>query len=180
MKLFSFVPRWLSIFVDPSLWTMTMTVVVVAHGIFKMHCPLPHHLWVGQMMEIPLGMHPGTICIEKFHTKTVSILSFLMFEKCQFHENFPYSQLCLHVTGQQAGISYQTTEHAARRPVYTQRVSLVFAHTLAKVRNFKREHSVNTWQHLAIYTSIASKNADMQRVKTLVKKPLLYQKICFK
>ncbi len=35
-----------------------------------------------------------------------------------------YSQLRLHMTGeydrQQAGISYQTTEHVARRPVYTQ------------------------------------------------------------
>ncbi len=30
-----------------------------------------------------------TIRIEKFHTKTVSILSFLMFEKCQFRESYP-------------------------------------------------------------------------------------------
>ncbi len=48
-----------------------------------------------------------------------------------------YSQLRLHVTGeynrQQAGISYQTTEHVARCPVHTQRVSLVLAHALAKV-----------------------------------------------
>ncbi len=44
----------------------------------------------GQMTEIPLGMHSGTIHVEKFHTKTVSILSFLMFEKCRFHENYPW------------------------------------------------------------------------------------------
>ncbi len=31
----------------------------------------------------------GTIRIEKFHTKTVSLLSFLIFEKCRFHENYP-------------------------------------------------------------------------------------------
>ncbi len=47
--------------------------------------------------------------------------------------------LHLHVTGkynrQQAGISYQTTEHVARRLVHTQQVSLV--HVQAKVRNFE-------------------------------------------
>ncbi len=45
----------------------------------------------------------------------------------------------LHITGkynrQQAGISYQTTEHVTHRPVYTQRVSLVQA--FAKVINFE-------------------------------------------
>ncbi len=46
MKLFSFVPGWSSIVVAPSLWTSTMTVIVVAHVIFKTHCHLPHHLWV--------------------------------------------------------------------------------------------------------------------------------------
>ncbi len=35
---------------------------------------------LGKMKEIPLGMHPGTIRIEKFHIKTVSILSVLMFK----------------------------------------------------------------------------------------------------
>ncbi len=43
----------------------------------------------GQMMEIPLGTHPGTIRITKFHIKTVLILLFLMFEKCWFCENYP-------------------------------------------------------------------------------------------
>ncbi len=46
-KLFSFVPGWLSIVVAPSLWNPTMTVIIVAHEIFKKHCPLPHRLWVG-------------------------------------------------------------------------------------------------------------------------------------
>ncbi len=51
----------------------------------------PFHITyeLGQMTEIPLGMHPKTICIEKFHAKTVSILLFLMFEKCGFCENYP-------------------------------------------------------------------------------------------
>ncbi len=46
---------------------------------------------LGQMTEILLGPHPETILIEKFHTKAVSIsiLSFLMFEKYRFHENYP-------------------------------------------------------------------------------------------
>ncbi len=47
MKWFSFVPGRSSIIVAPSLWTTTMTVIVIAHEIFKTHCPLPHHLWVG-------------------------------------------------------------------------------------------------------------------------------------
>ncbi len=51
-------------------------------------------------MEIPLGTHPGTIRIEKLYTKTVSILSFLMFEKCRFCENYPprsYSTLPVNI-----------------------------------------------------------------------------------
>ncbi len=46
---------------------------------------------LGQMTEMPLGLHPGTIRIEKFYAKTVSILLFLMFEKCRFCENYPPS-----------------------------------------------------------------------------------------
>ncbi len=54
-------------------------------------CTAPFYITykLGQMMEIPLGMHLGTIRLEKFHTKTVSILSFLMFEKCRLCENYP-------------------------------------------------------------------------------------------
>ncbi len=44
---------------------------------------------LGQMTELSLGTHPGTIRKEKFHIKTVSILSFRMFEKCRFCENYP-------------------------------------------------------------------------------------------
>ncbi len=44
--------------------------------------PLTYEL--GQMTEIPLGMDLGTIRIEKFHTKTVSIRSFPMFEDADF------------------------------------------------------------------------------------------------
>ncbi len=65
-----------------------MIVIFVAHEIFKMHRPLLRHLWVGLNEEIPLGTHPRTIPIEKFHTKTISILSFLMFEKYPFLENY--------------------------------------------------------------------------------------------
>ncbi len=36
------------------------------------------------------------------------------------------------------------------------------------------KHSLNTQQHLAIYTSVASKNAGMQRVKTPMKTLLLH------
>ncbi len=43
---FFFVPGQLSIVVAPFLWTTTMTVIVVAHEIFKMHCSHQHHLWV--------------------------------------------------------------------------------------------------------------------------------------
>ncbi len=55
-------------------------------------CTVPFHITheLDQITEIPLGIHPGTIRIEKFYTTTVSILSFLMFEKCQFCENCPY------------------------------------------------------------------------------------------
>ncbi len=109
-----------------------------------------------------------------------------------------YSQLCLHVTGeynrQQAGISRQNHRNVAHRPVYTQWVSFVLAHVLAKVRNFeqvasktqrvhatafshlhiaRKKRSVYTRQHLAVYTSVASKNAGVQRVKTPVKTLLL-------
>ncbi len=54
-------------------------------------CTAPFHITyeLSQMMEIPLGMPHGMICVEKFHTKTVSILSFLMLEKCRFRENYP-------------------------------------------------------------------------------------------
>ncbi len=54
-------------------------------------CTDPFHIIfkLGQMTEIPLGMHRGTISIEKFYTNTVSILSFVMFGKCQFCENYP-------------------------------------------------------------------------------------------
>ncbi len=88
MKLFSFVPGRLSIVVAPSLWTTIMTVIVMVHEIFKTHCPFLITCKLGQMLQIPLGTHPGMICIEKFHTKMVSILSFLMFEKCRFRENY--------------------------------------------------------------------------------------------
>ncbi len=51
---------------------------------------------LSQMTEIPLGMHSGMIRIEKFHTKTVSILLFLMFEKFQFCENYPFlTKVCV-------------------------------------------------------------------------------------
>ncbi len=75
-------------------------------------CTAPFHITyeLGQIKEIRLGMHrgpiriekfhtktvlilSGTIRIEKFHTKTASILSFLMFEKCQFRENYPITIL---------------------------------------------------------------------------------------
>ncbi len=53
----------------------------------------PFHITyeLGQMTEIPLGMDLGLIPIEKFHTKAVSILSFLMFEECGFRENYPFT-----------------------------------------------------------------------------------------
>ncbi len=61
---------------------------------------------------------------------------------CKDIRQATYSQLHLHVTGeynrQQAGISCQNHRNVARRPVYTQQVSPVLAHALAKVRNFDR------------------------------------------
>ncbi len=44
------------------------------------------------MTEIILGTHPGKIRKVKFHTKIVSILSFLTFEKCWFRDNYPYTE----------------------------------------------------------------------------------------
>ncbi len=90
MKLFSFVPGPSSIIVARSLWTTTMTVIIIPHEIFKTHCPLSHYE-LGQMMEVPLGTHPGMIRTENFYTNTVSILLVLMFEKCRFRENYPQS-----------------------------------------------------------------------------------------
>ncbi len=57
-------------------------------------CTVPFHITyeLGQMMEIHLEMHPRTIRIGKFHTKTVSILLFLIFEKCWFCENYPLTK----------------------------------------------------------------------------------------
>ncbi len=78
------------IVIAPSLWTTTMTVIIVVHEIFKMHCPFHITHELGKMTQIPLGTCPEMIRIEKFHTKTVSILSFLMFEKCRCCENYPY------------------------------------------------------------------------------------------
>ncbi len=60
---------------------------------------------------------------------------------CEDAGRAAYSRLRLHVTDeydrQQAGFSCQNHRNVARHPVYTQRVSLVLAHTLAKVRNFE-------------------------------------------
>ncbi len=69
-----------------------------------------------------------------------------------------YSRLRLHVTGeyncQQAGTTCLTIEHVAHHQVYTQRVSHVLAHVLAKVTNFEsvaskmqREHAI-AFSHL--------------------------------
>ncbi len=91
MKLFSFVPGRLSIIVASSLWTTIMTVIVLVQEIFKTHglfFYIFHEL--GQMPKISLGMHPGPTGIEKFHTKTVLILSVLMFEKCRLCEVYPF------------------------------------------------------------------------------------------
>ncbi len=54
---------------------------------------------LGQMTEIPLGTHPGTIRIGKFHTKTVSIMSVLMFEKSRFRENYRDKSHMIHRMG---------------------------------------------------------------------------------
>ncbi len=58
-------------------------------------CTTPFHIiyLLDEMTEIPLGMHLRTIRVEKFHTKTVSILSVLMFEKCRFRENCPFVKM---------------------------------------------------------------------------------------
>ncbi len=75
---------------------------------------------------------------------------------CEDAGQSAYSQLRLKVTGeynrQQAGTSYliviKSQNMLQRCPVYTQRVSLVFVHAFAKVRNFEcvaskmqREHA---------------------------------------
>ncbi len=69
-----------------------------------------------------------------------------------------YSQVRLHVTGeynhQQAGISYQTTEHVACRPIYTQRVSLIVAHALAKGRNFERVASKTQHEYATAFSHL--------------------------
>ncbi len=56
----------------------------------KCIAPFPITYELGQITEIPSGTHPEMIRIEKFHTKTVSILLSLMFEKCRFRVNYPY------------------------------------------------------------------------------------------
>ncbi len=85
---------------------------------------------------------------------------------CEDAGRAAYSQLRLHITGeynrQQAGISSQTTDYVARHPVYAQRV-----HSYSRTRSQKLEISnmqrvkcsMYMRQHLAIYTSVASKNA---------------------
>ncbi len=82
---------------------------------------------------------------------------------CEDIEWAAYSQLGLHVTDkynrQQVGTRHQTTEHVAHCPVCTQRVLLVLAHTLAKVRNFEHVVSKTQCEHttvFAIHTSVAA------------------------
>ncbi len=53
----------------------------------------------------------------------------------------------------QAGISYQITEHVARCPVYTQRVSLALARTLTKV-NFEHVASKTQCEHVAAFSHL--------------------------
>ncbi len=101
---------------------------------------------------------------------------------CEDAGQAAYRQLRLHVTGkynrQQVGISSQTTEYVARHPVYTQQVHLYSRSQKLKISSVQQvKHSVYTRQHLAVYMSVASKNAGVQRVKTLVKTPLLQEKM---
>ncbi len=88
-----------------------------------------------------------------------------------------YSQLHLHVTGeynrQQVGISSQTTEYVAHHPVYRQRVHSYSCSQKLEISSVQRVKCSVYMLCLAIYTSIASKNAGVQRVKTLVKTPLM-------
>ncbi len=69
-----------------------------------------------------------------------------------------YSQLRLHVTGeynhQQACISCQNYRNVALHPVYMQRVSLVLAHALAKVKNFERVMSITQCVHAAAFSHL--------------------------
>ncbi len=76
---------------------MTFYIDILKQSILDFFWELPTYE-LGQMTEIPLGMHPGTIRIEKYCTKTVSIRSFLMFEKCRFCENYPvnFFSHCVH------------------------------------------------------------------------------------
>ncbi len=122
------------------------------------------------------------ICRGIFFIITVFFTGVFTFQNvaCKDAGRAAYSQSRLHVTGeynrQQAGINWQNYRNVARHPVYTQRVSLVLAHVLTKVKNFERiasKSSVYTQQRLAVYMSVASKDAGMQRVKTTVKIPLL-------
>ncbi len=89
-KALNFLPKissWLYLY-KPRQWQSSSWCIKFSK------CTAPFHITyeLGQIMEIPLRMHPGTICIEKFHTKSISILSFLMFQKCRFSENYPYTR----------------------------------------------------------------------------------------
>ncbi len=69
-----------------------------------------------------------------------------------------YSQLHLHATGkynrQQAGFSCQNHRNSAHHSAYTQWVSLVLAHMLAKVRNFERVASKTQRVHAAAFSCL--------------------------
>ncbi len=97
---------------------------------------------------------------------------------CEDAGRAAYNQLRLLVTGeynrQQAGISSQISEYVARHPVYTQRVHSYLRSQKLEISSVWRvKHSVYTRQRLAVYTSVARKNAGVRRVKTRVKTPLL-------
>ncbi len=99
---------------------------------------------------------------------------------CENAERAAYSQLRLHVTDeynrQQAGISCQNHRNVARCSVYMQRVSLVLAHVLAKVRNFEHVASKTQCVHATAfspYTNVASKNTSVQQVKMHMKTSLI-------
>ncbi len=89
-----------------------------------------------------------------------------------------YSQLHLHITGDynclQAGIGYQTTEHVVCRPIYTQRVSLVLTHSLAKVRNFKRVASKMQCEHATVFSRLLGHCWALLIKELAVKTPLLF------
>ncbi len=97
-----------------------------------------------------------------------------------------YSQLRLHITGEynhrQAGISSQTTEYVACRPAYIQRVSLVLAHSLTKVRNFEHVASETQHKHAAAFSCLHErcyvvKVPTCSESKRLWKHPYFYKNV---